>query len=107
MATIPHMQYPVVIAPSGAVTVEQDSLDDVLSCVDAIVACPAAACPELPTFGIPDVAFQGAPTDPQPVIAAIEEWEPRAAGVTITQQPVDASGTWRVQVQLRASGAES
>lgn len=68
---------PGATAP-GKTTVEQDSLDDVTSCVRAIVLCPTGACQQMPTFGTTPATFSQLPLDPSQLVDEIRRWEPRA-----------------------------
>ena len=79
---IPHFAYPFafqnVNGQVQAAVVEQDSIEEILACVNAIVACPIGTRDELPGFGVPDVLFAQAPLNPSTVVQAIVRWEPRA-----------------------------
>lgn len=85
MASIPHLKLPFTILPDGtAAVVQQDSLDDVVQCVNVLVATPVGSRVELPAYGVPDATF-GRVTSAQ-ISKAISTWEPRAvATVTVTQ----------------------
>ena len=56
--TIPHISFPwrMVVQPDGtlaAASDEQDSLDEVVSAVQQIAACPVGAWADQPSFGVP------------------------------------------------------
>jgi hypothetical protein len=100
-----HLQYPFrFTAASGAATVDQGSFDDVLSCVRAIVACPVGACPELPTFGIPDPTFLSAPPSGGALIAAIQQWEPRAEESAVVSALDNSGGAWAISLSTQVTG---
>ena|SRR6185437_15317678 len=82
--TIPHVSFPwrMVRQPDGtlaAASDEQDSLDEVMSAVQQIAACPVGAWVDQPSFGVPSQLFAQAPLDAEGVTRAIERWEPRAS----------------------------
>lgn len=77
---IPHWNFPVTFnTTSGVGAVQQGTLDEVFANVRTIIACPQGACPEIPSLGIPSVAFQPAPVNAQALVDAIQAQEPRAA----------------------------
>lgn len=95
--SIPHWQYPVRFN-GGMGVVEQDTLEEVFSNVQTIVACSQGACPELPDFGVPDLFGQLAPIDPQRFVNAIQNLEPRASESAIAQTASPDSGEWRLSL---------
>lgn len=83
-AQIPQFGFPFTFAvqPDGttdAAVNEQDSLDDVFACVQAIVACPLGAWIDNPAFGIPLPTFAQAPVSTIGIRSAVSRWEPRAS----------------------------
>ena len=78
MPDIPQPLAPFQIAGGDIVTVEQDSAEDIGSCVYNIAVCPIGARLDLPTFGIPDPTFSPMPIDATPIVQALIKWEPRA-----------------------------
>ena len=71
----PHLKVPLALAGSRLATVEQDSIDEVAQCVEAVVRTPMGHRDLEPEFGIPDQAFDA---DPQAISDQLTEWEPRA-----------------------------
>lgn len=70
--------------------VEQDTTDDVLACVLAILLCPHGYRAELPDFGIDDPTFTQDQPDRNAIAAAVAAWEPRADVVmTGAHDPLD------------------
>ena len=57
---------------------EQDSLDDIYDCVQAIIRCPEGWRPELPGFGINDQTFSQAGIDLAEIQDQVATWEPRS-----------------------------
>jgi hypothetical protein len=90
MADIPHFALPLRFVNGAAVVVEQDTTDEILSCVLAIMLCPIGYRVELPTFGIPDPAFTQMPVNTAELELALDTWEPRSHEVArASTDPVD------------------
>jgi phage baseplate assembly protein W len=87
----PHLQMPFKLGGiNGAAFVnEQDSYEDVLDCVKAILAYPAGTNVAQPGFGIPDVLFRQitAAGIASGLQQAIRQWEPRS-DIVVTENPV-------------------
>ena len=80
---------------------EQDSAEDIIDCVKAIIAFPIGSRLDLVTFGIPDLLFhQSGGQIPVQIKNAITAWEDRA--------PFDVSGgplvndelLWRILLKV-------
>jgi hypothetical protein len=82
----PHFALPFRFAAGGAAVVEQDTSDEIMTCVLAVLLCPVGFRVELPTFGIPDPTFSEGVPDAQVIEAAVSEWEPRAQAI-VTARP--------------------
>lgn len=77
MAEIPHLASPFRIVGRSAVTIEQDSDEDLLLNVSTLLRTEIESRDELPEYGIEDLPFRSdAYTE---ITAAIREWEPRMA----------------------------
>ncbi len=76
--TIQHFSLPFRIVAGTAATSEQDTLEEIRDCVEAILRTPKGSRVELPAFGIPDTTFSAA-ADAALIEQAVAEWEPRAA----------------------------
>lgn len=76
----PHLRTPFEVVAGNVAVVEQDSQREVEQCVEAVLSTHVGSRLEESEFGIPDELFQLLPPDPNidDVLAAIEEWEPRA-----------------------------
>jgi len=83
----PHFQLPLRFGGinGGAFMNQQDTGDDIVDCVRAIIAFPIGTRKDLPEFGIPEMIFHKTTEDlVAQVRAAIEDWDERAT--------VDVSG---------------
>lgn len=80
MARIPQFALPFRVVDGQVAEVEQDSLEDVEQCVEAILRTFVGTLIDDPGLGVPDETFvQQTPAPSADVyIAAIEEAEPRA-----------------------------
>lgn len=99
---IPHFEAPFKITAKGAVVAEQDSRDEIESCVSNILVCAQGFRTDLPDFGMPDVQFDALPIDTDAVKQAIRKYEPRAAlTVSATGAPDNPSAqTLHVDLHL-------
>jgi hypothetical protein len=78
----PHFSIPFRLGGinGGAFMNEQDTGDDIVDCIKAIIAFPIGSRHDSPEFGIPDLVFrQMSDVTVGKVRAAIELWEERAA----------------------------
>lgn len=78
MTDIPHFALPFRVEYGAAVVNDQDTRDDVLACVLAILLCPTDYRAELPDFGIDDPTFREGGPDHDAIALALARWEPRA-----------------------------
>jgi hypothetical protein len=78
MADIPHFAFPFRVDGGRVVVNEQDTSDDVVTCVVAVMLCPTGYRTELPEFGIDDPTFREGGPDQEAIATAIQRWEPRA-----------------------------
>jgi phage baseplate assembly protein W len=84
---VPHFDLPFRFIGSGnAVVVDQDTLEDVSNCVEAIMRTVIGQRQELPEFGIPDPTLQTQPIYRPDILTQVLEWEPRAV-VVFDQHP--------------------
>lgn len=81
----PQITYPVAFAPTGFVSAEQGSDDDVGSSIATVVLWPLGTRPLNPDFGMPDESFLAGGADLEEIRAAIVANEPRAASLEIVQ----------------------
>lgn len=84
-----HLALPLrVTGTGGFAVVEQDSPSEVAQNVAVILSTPLGSRVEVPEFGSPRPEFVG--PDSAGMVAAVEEWEPRAD--LTTQVVVAAAG---------------
>lgn len=76
---LPTLLSPFTFINGVAHTAEQDSVQDVESCVYNTTVCPQGFRDDTPTFGVPEVLFDAQPANLNAFVAAIERWEPRAS----------------------------
>lgn len=78
----PHFRLPLRRGANGMALVnEQDSSEDIIQCIEVLIAYPIGANWMLPTFGTPDVLFKttgGQEGVPDQLKTAILQWEARA-----------------------------
>ena len=83
MTDVPHFTVPFKFefGPDGflhAAVNEQDSIEDITACVEAIVRTPIGFRQELPEFGIRDQTFTQGMINSDDVVVSLGQWEPRA-----------------------------
>lgn len=77
MADAPRIAYPLRLHAGGATTVEQDSVDDLVSSALFALRTPPGWLPEAPGFGVADPVFSPHPT--ADIVNALEAGDPRLA----------------------------
>jgi phage baseplate assembly protein W len=76
---IPHFDYPFQFNANGRVqVVEQDSEDDIINCVVALIKTPLGFREDLPDYGVADIIFGDGALDTEQIHTAISMWEERA-----------------------------
>lgn len=79
MAVNPHFVFPLRLDTTGHIaTVEQDSDEDILSCVYVALKTPIGSRPGLPDFGVDDYTFATGVVQLPELQAQIQASEPRA-----------------------------
>jgi phage baseplate assembly protein W len=93
---VPHLAVPFRLGGSGRfAVVEQDSPDELVQCVAVCLATPEGSRAEVPDFGSPRFEFDL--PDPNDVIAAVTEWEPRVdLSVSVVQAVSGDEGLARI-----------
>lgn len=106
MANVPQLSYPLRIDPSTGTfaEVEQDSVDDVAGCVEAVLRTRVGERDELPGFGTPDLAFHELPLDMGELLLQVAEWEPRADLLIEEAPQVLYDMTTRLQITVGTEG---
>jgi len=110
--TIPHFSLPFHFADQGtgyptAAVVQQDSDEEVVNCVEAIIRYSPDQRIEKPDFGTPDTTFGSPQPDIEVIRSSVAEFEPRA-DLAISQgyDPVDEGlNKIRLEVENQASRA--
>lgn len=64
---------------TDAVTVAQDSPEEVRTSIEVLLRCPLGFREELPEFGVPSPLFGQAPLSTDLIKRSVEQWEPRAS----------------------------
>ena len=103
MADVPHLDLPFRWASNGhAAVVEQDSVDDVAACVEAVVRTRPGQRDEHPNFGSPELVFSQLPINRDAYAAQIAQWEPRV-NLLVEEDPdlLDATLT-RLRLRVEA-----
>ena len=74
----PHFARPFRLGTDGAfAVVEQDSIDDVMQCVEVLVSTEVGSREELPEYGISDPTFT-TEVNLSEISQAVDDWEDRA-----------------------------
>lgn len=94
----PHLVYPFTIGLQGALVAEQDSYEEEVSCVRAVVACMQGECPELPTFGITDPTFRASPPNVDDLLTQIQTWEPRVTEASVLTAVNSSNADWDLNI---------
>jgi phage baseplate assembly protein W len=85
---VPHLSLPLRVdsATGHLAEVEQDSVDDVAACAEAVLRTRPGERDEHPHFGSPELVFAQMPVSTEGLVAAVETWEPRAR-VLVEENP--------------------
>jgi phage baseplate assembly protein W len=80
LAEVPQFDLPFRVEAGAVVEVDQDAIEDIDNCVEAIVRTPLGSHIDDLDLGVPDLTFRSVAANPsaQQFLAAIEEQEPRA-----------------------------
>lgn len=80
MADVPQFDLPFRVEDGAVVEIDQDSIEDIDNCVEAIVRTPLGSHLDDLDLGVPDLAFRQVSSNPtaDQFLAAIEAQEPRA-----------------------------
>lgn len=79
---VPHFSYPVKFGADGHIAVvEQNSLEDVMSCVAVAAKTERGTRIYVPNFGITDPTFEESPIDKVTLAAEIRDSEPRSDNI--------------------------
>lgn len=95
---IPHFALPFRIVAGAVAVNEQDTVQDIAACAEAVLRYPVGFCVELPAFGTPDQTFQQGGADPAVITAALNTWEPRATAELQPSAIDDLVQTVRIEI---------
>lgn len=98
----PHFAIPFRFLSGHAVENEQDSIDDIAACVEAILRTEPGSRLDAPEFGTPDQTFSTG-VNVQEVERDIRRWEPRAE-LAIEEGWDFATFTEQLRIELSAEG---
>lgn len=90
-------------ATGSAVTIAQDSIDDVAQCVRVLLSTPTGTRVEQFDYGIPDPTFTDDAALVAQITGAVARWEPRAAGLQV-QVAVGADGAAVITAKIPEGG---
>lgn len=107
MDNVPHLALPLRVVGDRYVSVQQDTLDELVQTVAVITSFPLGYRVERPDFGIVPPEFSQRPINTLDIEQAVEAFEPRAL-VTVTEQPYDPTdpGADRLRVEVSMPRAE-
>lgn len=104
--TTPQFAIPFRFDGATAVVVEQDTDEEIRSCVETVMRYRQGQREELPGFGVVDQTFlQGPTVDLAPYIAAAEKWEPRATALATAENITIEQLVSEVTVRVESEGA--
>lgn len=75
--SLPHFSLPLRLDGSSFAVVEQNSQEEIMQAVEAILRTEPGFRDELPEFGLPDPTFRQGGVSENDVREAIVRWEPR------------------------------
>jgi phage baseplate assembly protein W len=103
---VPHLALPLRVVGDRYVSVQQDTLDELVTSVAAITLFPLGYRVERPDFGIVPMELDQRPLPVLDVEQAVEAFEPRAT-VNVTETPYDPADPGAVRVRVAVSMASS
>lgn len=82
MPDIPRFAWPMSLTPAGQfATVKQDSDEDIVQCLRAIVRTKPGERPDVPDMGVADLTFEETPVDLDGVRETVARHEPRVSAL--------------------------
>jgi len=98
----PHLRLPLQFGGlnGGALVNEQDTPEDIVDCIKAIIAWPVGTRHDMPEFGVPDLLFRVQnELKVQELRNAIEEWEERATIATESGPVLTDDIVWNILIK--------
>lgn len=108
--SIPHFSHPFHFGTVAdyrglqAATVEQNTVEEILTCVESVLRYEEGTRPERPDFGIPDQVFSVPGVDEIEILGAVRRLEPRAD--LLLQQAPDILDPLITRVRVSPSHAQ-
>lgn len=101
---LPHLQFPFTLGAGGSVNVvEQDTVEDIMSCELVIVYCPIGFRDDRPEFGWAWPELEGAPINVASLEQALHEFEPRGKANALQYfDAATAAVTLNVMVEIQS-----
>ena len=99
----PKISFPLRLRANGAsaVVVEQDSIDEIMDCVEVLLSTEEGSREEAPAYGIDDLTFRMGGVDQELVMATIAKWEPRAETILEADEIEQFIQRVRLKVMVR------
>lgn len=99
----PKLKVPFRLSRTGqqAAVIEQDSVDEVAQCVEAVLRTPEGTRLEEPEFGIVDLTFYEGRLPLVEYERAVNEWEPRATAEFSEEELVELARRVNVDIDVR------
>lgn len=74
----PHLAFPLEFRNDRVVVTEQDSQDEIVDCVEALLSIPLGSLVHQPDLGLADPTFRQNGVDLSEIEGTVAQWEPRA-----------------------------
>jgi phage baseplate assembly protein W len=100
----PHFALPLRYVNGSAVVNQQDSMDDIASCVEAVCRTNPGDRDEMPDFGIEDPTFSPQPIPLGPLLSQITTFEPRATLLASQAPAMLDAAIANVQINVVVAG---
>ena len=98
---VPHFAFPFALNCTACAVVEQDSSQDIQTCVEVCLMTPPGSRIVLMDYGVPEVLYSQAPVNIPAIIAALNKWEPR--GATTISETIDTLDQKIVHMQVNTT----
>jgi hypothetical protein len=99
MTDVPHFDLPFHFEGSSVAEVEQDSIHEVVDCIEIILRTHVGLRDYVPEFGAPDLVFKNQPIGVDDLTSIITSQEPRASLVISEHPDVYDEMIDRIQIQ--------
>lgn len=100
MPDIQHFDYPFRFGAGGhAVTVEQDSIEEITAGVIHVLKTTIGTRVDLPEFGVPELVMREGGVNVNGIISALRVWEPRATNELTVSEITDLAQRISLRIQ--------